>query len=699
MKGKLFKKKAQNTGDFSQPVNENPTGAGKENKKGVGLLGKLLLGIIIPLIVILTFMGLSLNHKIGNIVFGTNANYMNSEAQRVTCEVEKYFFDVSGMLNGIVNSADTKHMFDYWKNDSFKKSFEMKITVKNLKSFVDSNPEKFSSAFFTNVKTGAVIANDGTYYNSGKLDVENLEWYKVAMERQTTSVTGVYKDTIKGINVVTMVTPVKQGDDIVGIIGIDINLEQLSKKLDSIKVGESGYPILLDQYKNCVYDPNSDLIMKNLKDFGFDQELVTDVEADKGFENVDATRDGEKLEVTSVPLPYVGYQVMLVVPEHQFTQAVRQSKNQIIFFFGVCIILLAIVVTIIGKKITKGILVVADTADELAAGNLDVTLDYQSTDEIGRLADSINRIVDRLKEYIVYIDEITSSLDQMGRGDFTFQLVNSYDGDFVKVKNALIEVRDTISEALVEVVNTADQVDSGANQVAQGAQAQAQGATEQASSIEELAATLAEVTKQIDKTTENIGITKSETEMAVEELNIGTEKMRAMLQAMDQISENSIEIEKIIKNIEDIAFQTNILALNAAVEAARAGEAGKGFAVVADEVRNLAGKTADASKSTAGLIEKALVAVQEGKGIADETAESFKNINEKVHNVADRTEEIALNAQEQDDAIKQTNLGVEQIASVVQTNSATAEESAAASEELSGQSNQLKVMVERFKLK
>ena len=696
MKIKLLKKKKMEAQGDSSVENYRTA---QKSKKGLGILGKLLVGIILPLVLILALVGASLNHKVGQIVYGTNASYMNSEAQRVTAEVEKYFFDVNGVLNGIVNTADTRYMFEHWKNDSFKNSTEMKDTVKNLQAFIATNPEKYSSAFFTNVKNGAVIADDGTYYKAGQLDVENLEWYKVAMDRKAAGVTGVYQDTIKGINVVTMVAPVKIGENIVGIMGIDINLAELSNKLGTIKVGEGGYPIVLDQYKNCVFDPNSELIMKNFTEFGFGENVVSNVGESQPFENVTTTRNGDKMEVTSVTLPYVGYQILLTVPDRQFTAATRQTTNQIIFFFGVCIILLALVVFLIGKKITNGILVVSNTADQLADGNLDVTLDYQSNDEIGRLADSINKIVARLKEYIVYIDEITASLDQMGKGDFTFQLVNSYDGDFAKVKNALIEVRDTISEALLDVVNTAEQVDSGANQVAQGAQAQAQGATEQASSIEELAATLAEVTTQIDKTTENIGITKRETEMAVEELNIGADKMRAMLQAMDQISENSMEIEKIIKNIEDIAFQTNILALNAAVEAARAGEAGKGFAVVADEVRNLAGKTADASKSTAVLIEKALVAVQQGKGIADETALSFKNINEKVNNVAERTEEIALNAQEQDDAIQQTNLGVEQISSVVQTNSATAEESAAASEELSGQSNQLKLMVNKFKLK
>ena len=176
----------------------------------------------------------------------------------------------------------------------------------------------------------------------------------------------------------------------------------------------------------------------------------------------------------------------------------------------------------------------------------------------------------------------------------------------------------------------ADEVASGADQVSMGAQSQAQGATEQASSVQELAATLDDISQQIDENTETILRTGQKIEFVSGAVAEGEERMQTMLKAMDDISENSMKVEKIIKSIEDIAFQTNILALNAAVEAARAGEAGKGFAVVADEVRNLAGKTAEASKTTAELIEKALEAVENGKVIADKTAESFEQVYEKV---------------------------------------------------------------------
>ena len=183
-----------------------------------------------------------------------------------------------------------------------------------------------------------------------------------------------------------------------------------------------------------------------------------------------------------------------------------------------------------------------------------------------------------------------------------------------------------------------------------------------------------------------------------EEASEGEEKMKAMLGAMEDISNNSKEVEKIIKEIEDIAFQTNILALNAAVEAARAGDAGKGFAVVADEVRTLAGKTAAASQTTAELIQKALDAVEHGKALADETSASFDKVYTTVGRVADHSKLIAENSAKQDTAIRQTAQGVDQISSVVQTNSATSEESAAASEELSSQAQMLKDLVGKFRL-
>ena len=220
-----------------------------------------------------------------------------------------------------------------------------------------------------------------------------------------------------------------------------------------------------------------------------------------------------------------------------------------------------------------------------------------------------------------------------------------------------------------------------------------------ASSVEELAATITEIHDHVANNAENAKLASEQAMATTAELEQGKKQMEQMTTAMAQINDSASEISKIIKAIEDIAFQTNILALNAAVEAARAGTAGKGFAVVADEVRNLASKSAEASKNTASLIEATVQAVQEGTGIANETASSMGRIVLASEQAAKLVHEISKASQEQAASIAQVTLGIDQISSVVQTNSATSEECAAASEELSTQSQILKGLVNRFQIR
>ncbi len=335
----------------------------------------------------------------------------------------------------------------------------------------------------------------------------------------------------------------------------------------------------------------------------------------------------------------------------------------------------------------------------LAAGNLEESIDIDSKDEVGQLANSLDIFIERLKTYIQYIDEISYLLEELGKGNLKLTFRNTYEGDFAKVKQALTDTADMLNETMVQINIAAVQVASGSEQVAAGAQALSQGATEQASSIEELSASMNEVSGHSGETMKNADEAKRVSAVSMDAINRGKVQMNEMVHSMDEISDTSREIGKIIKSIEDIAFQTNILALNAAVEAARAGEAGKGFAVVADEVRNLAGKSAESAKNTAALIEKSVRAVELGATNVNETVAVLEDVVKNAEKTAEIVQYIADASKEQATSIDQVNIGVEQIAVVVQTNSATAEESAAASEELSGQSLMLKELIGRFQLK
>lgn len=380
------------------------------------------------------------------------------------------------------------------------------------------------------------------------------------------------------------------------------------------------------------------------------------------------------------------------------TDLSNQSTTTVLVNF--LIIFAAIVISIIfavivARSIAKNIIQVRDAAARLAQGDLNIDIHSDTKDEVGEMTRSFASSAEMIKRYI---HDLSRGLGKIAKGNFDIAPEETYIGDFKQMEEALSTIVMSLSQTLGQINQAADQVSSGSDQVSSGAQALSQGATEQASSVEELAATIAEISQQVQSTAVNATEANNQVLAADSEVNSCNRQMQDMIGAMSEISQKSGEIGKIIKTIEDIAFQTNILALNAAVEAARAGAAGKGFAVVADEVRNLASKSAEAAKNTTALIESSVKAVDNGKKIADETAASLISVVSSTQNVTSAVDKISAAASEQANSIAQVTMGIDQISSVVQTNSATAEESAAASEELSSQAQLLKALVSKFQL-
>jgi len=332
---------------------------------------------------------------------------------------------------------------------------------------------------------------------------------------------------------------------------------------------------------------------------------------------------------------------------------------------------------------------------EMAGGNLRVRVrgDYQG--DHATIKTALNSTLETLQSYV---SEISAVLTAMADANLQVGIQGDYRGDFAPIKQALNLIISSFNQILKEMNVAADQVAAGSRQVSDGSQALSQGTTEQAASIEELTASLGEIAGQTRQNALSASQANDLSRKAQDNAIEGNQQMNSLQQAMSEINESSGNISRIIKVIDDIAFQTNILALNAAVEAARAGQHGKGFAVVAEEVRSLAARSASAAKETTGLIEGSFSKVEAGTRIADKTARALEKI---VHDVTEATAlvgSIASASNEQASGIAQINVGVGQISAFVQANSATAEESAAASEELSGQADLLKQMIARFRL-
>lgn len=555
---------------------------------------------------------------------------------------------------------------------------------------------------------GNIIAMNGISIFDGK-DYSDREYVRQAMQGNV-YVSEPLISKITGELSIMVAAPIyaeeAYGSSIVGVVYFVPKETFLNDIVSAIQIGENSRAYMINKSGDTIADITLDTITV--------QNIETEAQSDPALQELAAIhanmREGkvgfgsytsgeDKMFAAYAPVKNTdGWSIAVTAPQLNYLKATRDAMVVNIAVIVIFILVSIVIALVLAVNISSPMKACVNRMKLLVEGDLETPMPkITSKDETGVLARSTTSLVEGLRMVISDIDYLLNEMANQNL-DVHTEHEEIYVGSFQNILISMRNMKEQLGSAMRQVNHSAQEVAMASNHLSASAQSLSQGTTQQASSVQELAARVSEISEQAKSTASGALDVRGKTHQAGEEVSLCNQKMQNLVEAMDKIQTSSDEIEKILKTIDDIAFQTNILALNAAVEAARAGSAGKGFAVVAEEVRNLAGKSAQAAQNTSVLIANSTEAVHTGTEVAQSTADILLGVVNSIQSVVDSIDNIAAVSNEQSDAVGQVSEGINQISVVVQSNSATAQESAAASEQLSAEAASLKALVDQFKL-
>lgn len=666
-----------------------------KNKKIAQEIQSRILTIVIAIFMIVSIV---VAIMVGNISLSAQKNDLQMQSKAASYQLEIFFQEYMTIVEQMALDRDVRTLLTETKaGDSITESADYQAVFHEMQKIAAADSDNIQAVWLGDIDANVVTQSDG-FTSDKSFEITERTWYR-AVETNSTILTSAYVDASTGNLILSAATPVydESGKNIIGVAGADIALEHIDELLPTYKIGNKGFVILVTSDGTITYHPNSDNQLKNLSELNVSNSVMQAIQSQNAT-SVKYKADG------STKYGYVGrigttdYYILSCMPSSEYFASLIQCVVIVVLLVLVGIVIIILSIRRLSASITKPIVALNEVAQELADGNLDVSLDVSSENEIGELADSIQKTVDRLKEYINYIDEIAYVLNRLSDGKLKFTLKYDYAGEFAKVKDGMIHISESLQGMIENIINSSAQVSAGADDLSRAAQNIAEGASTQAASVEELVATSVSVSEQVKENTEDALKSADETARVTKMMQDSRMQMDQMTEAMNKITETSNEVVSIIKTIEDIADQTNLLALNASIEAARAGEAGKGFAVVASEIGSLAEGSSKAANNTKDLIGVSIQEIERGTELAASVVSSMQEVLDAIENVNGMIGKSAENNQTQNQSIEQIKLGIEEISKAVEDNSASAEETSATSEELAAQAATLESLVKHFDL-
>lgn len=662
------------------------------------LAKKIVKGIAIPVIVIFIIAGAWALKTVDNAVTSLSESTLAAESQAAAYQVSDFFTKYLEIATQLASNSALENLLESTKEgEVFTEVQEFPETKKSLDKSRATDADNVLATWVSDFDSSQLYMSDGFLSEPG-WDVTARPWYQVSVVKSVL-LTAPYVDVSTKKLIVSAAAPIydQESGNIIGAAGIDMALDHLETIMKSYKLGKNGFYILVAADDQIVYHTNSDLIQQKITDIGVSEKVLSDLK-NQVYSFQKYKVNGNSFYGSLIPVGNTGWHILSGLPAREFDQTFTTLMISIIAIFLLGIAVIFGFIRLISRAMSKPLKNLTEKAEQIANGNLDVLVDIDTGDEIGEVGVAITHTVERLKEYMNYINEIESVLNQIAEGNLKFELQYNYAGDFSKLKLGVLHVQSKLTSTISDINEVAGQVAEGASQIAQVAHSLAESSTEQANYIEKLNHSITDLSHITLDNTENAKKANDSSTMASAALADGNHKMIELTKTITEIHTTSGQIKNIMQTIDEIASQTNLLALNASIEAARAGESGRGFAVVANEVGTLASQSTEASGETAKLITDILGSIENGTNMTKDTAKAISDIMQTELDSASRIKQIADAALVSEEAIQVISSETELIMGAVESNTAASQESVAASEELAAQADKLRKLVNTFKM-
>lgn len=670
----------------------------KERVKG-SIFGKMMKGILLPLLAVLLVVGAVTTLSVEKALNEAKATEMESIAELGGSRVDGFFTKYREMARQMASGRELQQLLTEVKQgQTIGEAQSYPEFLKTMTVSAANDPANILVTWIADFDSSQFAESSGYVTEVGEWDVTTRVWYDQVRNAKDVVMTEPYENSSTNSLVVSVLAPVfaEDGNEILGVAGVDLNITNLQSMVAGMAFGETGYFVMVSEGGMIITSPDADMVQKSVNaayDAQTAQRIAGGQTGPARFTYQGAARQGYITAVGST-----GWKILASMTDREYQSDYVSLRNIILAIFAAAIAVVVAGNILISKSIIRPITGIAHAAEQIAAGGLDVKVDVKIEGETGQVANALIKTIGRLKDYIAYIDEVTDVLNRIAGGDLTFELEQEYVGEFSKIKEALLNISSTLTKTMLNIEQASQKVTGGSDSISAGAQQLSQGTTDQAASVEELQATIADISDRIESNAQHAVEASDKSAQLKDSVHQCNEQMRKMVEAMQEISAASDQIHNVIGTIEEIARQTSLLSLNASIEAARAGEMGRGFAVVASEVGSLAENSMEASKTTADLIMNSLEAVEKGMALSRETDRVLQEVVGKIEEVSDSISNISQASVEQSDAINQVMDGVEQISAVIEENSAMAQESSASAQELAEQSLVLNELIGAFKI-